>query len=98
MKVQHADLLGVDDGPDGLQAGPVVRLLVLSVLHKPPRQDVLLELDAGDEVVVGPIRLVLAAGARGVGNGNRKARRIPHQALPQFVAANVWGTCTPTQL
>jgi hypothetical protein len=42
MEVKDADLLWADDGPDGLNAGPVVRLLVLAVLNKLPRQDVLL--------------------------------------------------------
>ncbi len=42
MEIKDADLLRADDGPDGLNAGAVVRLLVLPVLNKLPRQDVLL--------------------------------------------------------
>ena len=44
MQVEDTDLLLIDDGPDGLEGGPVVRLLVLPVLHEPPRQNVPLEL------------------------------------------------------
>jgi hypothetical protein len=43
-------------------------------------------------VVVGAVRLVLAPGARRVGDGGGEARRVPHQPLPQFMAANVGRT------
>jgi hypothetical protein len=93
MEVEDADLLRVDNGPYGLEAGAVVGLLVFPVLHELARQDVLLELDARDEVVVGAVGLVLAPRARGVGNGRGKPRCVAHQPLAQLVPANVGRTC-----
>jgi hypothetical protein len=58
----------------------------------------LLELEAGDEVVVCAVCLVLAAGAWGVGDGRGKARRVSHQALPQLVPPNVRRTWTPENI
>ena len=66
VQVEDADALGQRHGADGLQAGAVVGLLVLSVLHEPARQDVLLELQARDEMVVLAVDLVGALRAGGV--------------------------------
>ena len=41
MEVEDTDLLQGDDGPDGLEAGAVVRLLVLAVLNKSASQNIL---------------------------------------------------------
>ena len=46
VEVEDADLLLVDDGPDGLQRGPVVRLLVLAVLNEPTRENITLKLQS----------------------------------------------------
>jgi hypothetical protein len=41
MKIEDADLLQGDYRPDGLEAGTVVGLLVLAVLNKSTRQNIL---------------------------------------------------------
>ena len=62
VEVEDADALLRDDGADGLEGGAVVRLLVLPVLHKLAREDVLLEVQSRYEVVILPVHLVSAAG------------------------------------
>ena len=44
MEVEDTDLLAPHHVGDGLQAGPVIGLLILPMLNKLPGQDVLLEL------------------------------------------------------
>lgn len=57
MEVEDAKFAGEDDGPDRIQRRPIVRLLVLSVLHKAPVHYVRLKLGPRDEMVVLPVHL-----------------------------------------
>ena len=65
MEIEDADLAGVDDGADRLEARAVQVLLVLAVLDEAVRRDVGLERRTRHEVVVLAVVLrVLAAPAR----------------------------------
>lgn len=57
MQVQDANLAGVNDAPDGIERRPVISLLVLSVLHELPAEDIGLELRPRYEVVVLTVHL-----------------------------------------
>ncbi len=82
----------VDDGPDGVQRGPVELAVELPVLHESAGGHVVLELRAGDEVVVLAVDLALAARAAGVRHGRGEAADVLQQAEPQLVAADAWRT------
>ena len=58
VEIEYADLLRVNDGSDGLEAGAVIGFLVFSVLHKFSVKNVLLELRTGYEVVVLAVNLI----------------------------------------
>ena len=68
---------------DGLDAGPVEVVVVLPRLDEEMRLDVGLHLlDAGDEVVVPLVHLVLALGPRGVRHtGAEPLWELPHQVI-----------------
>ena len=52
LQVEDADFARVDHGSHGVEAGAVVLLVVLAVLHEPLGGNVLFELGPRDEVVV----------------------------------------------
>ena len=66
MQIENADFAGIDDGPDGIQAGAVVLLVVFSVLHKPLGIDVLFKLRSNDKVVILAIYFAIAFHTRSV--------------------------------
>ena len=67
LQVKDAYFAGVDDGPDSVEAGAVILLVVLSVLHEPAPgrgRRILLELGPTHKVVVLPVNLALPLSTR----------------------------------